>query len=79
MKILLIEYEPRYLDRIRGYLRRARTVELVVARDGDEGLELYRRSRPDLVLDLVRAAEAPDARRHQGHAGARARRRRSSS
>jgi len=48
-KILLIEYEPRYLDRIRGHLA-GRDFELVVAKDGEEGLESYRRSRPDLVL-----------------------------
>ena len=51
MKFLLIEYEPRYLERIRQYLAsQSQTVELVVARDGEEGLELYRKSRPDLVL-----------------------------
>ena len=50
MKLLLIEYEPRYLDRIRGYLLPQPDVELVAARDGEEGLEAYRRSRPDLVL-----------------------------
>src|SRR5664279_2364726 len=51
MKFLLIEYEPRYLERIRHYLAsQSQTVELVVARDGEEGLELYRKSRPDLVL-----------------------------
>ncbi len=49
MKILLIEYEPRYLERIRGYLDR-KDFELIVARDGDEGLAQYRLSRPDLVL-----------------------------
>lgn len=48
-KILLIEYEPRYLDRIRGHLA-GRDFELVVAKDGDEGLEAYRKGRPDLVL-----------------------------
>ncbi len=50
MKFLLIEYEPRYLDRIRGYLLPQPDVELIAARDGEEGLEAYRRSRPDLVL-----------------------------
>ncbi|HEX2800408.1 MAG TPA: response regulator, partial [Thermoanaerobaculia bacterium] len=51
MKFLLIEYEPRYLERIRHHLAsQSQTVELVVARDGEEGLELYRKSRPDLVL-----------------------------
>jgi TonB family protein len=51
MKFLLIEYEPRYLERIRQYLAgQSQTVELVMARDGEEGLELYRKSRPDLVL-----------------------------
>ncbi len=48
-KILLIEYEPRYLDRIRGYLA-GKDFDLVIAKDGDEGLEFYQRSRPDLVL-----------------------------
>ena len=48
-KILLIEYEPRYLDRIRGFLA-GRDVELTIARDGEEGLEAFRRSRPELVL-----------------------------
>ncbi|MEO8585690.1 MAG: response regulator, partial [Acidobacteriota bacterium] len=51
MKFLLIEYEPRYLERIRQYLAgQSQTVELVVAKDGEEGLALYRMSRPDLVL-----------------------------
>ncbi|MFI5119664.1 MAG: protein kinase [Thermoanaerobaculia bacterium] len=51
MRFLLVEYEPRYLERIRHYLAsQSQTVELVVARDGEEGLELYRKSRPDLVL-----------------------------
>ncbi len=51
MKFLLIEYEPRYLERIRQYLAgQSQTIELVVARDGEEGLDLYRKSRPDLVL-----------------------------
>ncbi|MCM3876414.1 MAG: protein kinase [Thermoanaerobaculia bacterium] len=51
MKFLLIEYEPRYLERIRQYLAgQSQTVELVMARDGEEGLDLYRKSRPDLVL-----------------------------
>jgi TonB family protein len=50
MRFLLIEYEPRYLDRIRGFLLPQADVDLVTARDGEEGLEAYRRSRPDLVL-----------------------------
>ncbi len=51
MKFLLIEYEPRYLERIRHYLAsQSQTVELVIARDGEEGLELYQKSHPDLVL-----------------------------
>jgi TonB family protein len=50
MKFLLIEYEPRYLDKIRGFLLTQPDVELVAARDGEEGLEAYRRARPDLVL-----------------------------
>ena len=50
MKLLLIEYEPRYLDRIRGFLLTQPDVELSTARDGEEGLEAYRRLRPDLVL-----------------------------
>lgn len=48
-KILLIEYEPRYLDRIRGHLA-GKDFDLVVAKDGEEGLEAYKRGRPDLVL-----------------------------
>ncbi len=47
--ILLIEYEPRYLDRIKGYLA-GKDYELVVAKDGEDGLEAYKRNRPDLVL-----------------------------
>ena len=47
--ILLIEYEPRYLDRIKGYLA-GKDFELVVAKDGEDGLEAYRRAKPDLVL-----------------------------
>jgi eukaryotic-like serine/threonine-protein kinase len=51
MKFLLIEYEPRYLERIRQYVAaQSQTVELDIAQDGEEGLELYRKSRPDLVL-----------------------------
>jgi TonB family protein len=51
MKLLLVEYEPRYIERIRQYLAsQSPSVELVIARDGEEGLELYRKSRPDLVL-----------------------------
>lgn len=51
MKLLLIEYEPRYLEQIRHYLgSQSQAVELVIAHDGEEGLELYRKSRPDLVL-----------------------------
>ena len=49
MKVLLIEYEPRYVDRVRAFLT-TRGHEVVACRDGDEGLEAYRRSRPDLVL-----------------------------
>ncbi len=48
-RILLIEYEPRYLDRIRGFLE-GKDYELVIARDGEEGLDAFRRSKPDLVL-----------------------------
>ncbi len=47
--ILLIEYEPRYLDRIKGYLA-GKDFDLVVAKDGEDGLEAYRRAKPDLVL-----------------------------
>ena len=47
--ILLIEYEPRYLDRIKGYLA-GKDFDLVIAKDGEDGLEAYRRGRPDLVL-----------------------------
>src|SRR5476649_1310923 len=49
MKFLLIEYEPRYLDRIRGYLA-GKDFDLIIAKDGDEGLEAYRRTKPGLVL-----------------------------
>ena len=70
MKILLIEYEPRYLERIRGYLA-GKDVELVVARDGDEGLEHYRRSRPDLVLvsSVLPRLRTPDVIRGMQAAG----------
>ncbi|MBK8594440.1 MAG: TonB family protein [Holophagales bacterium] len=47
--ILLIEYEPRYLDRIKGYLA-GKDFDLVIAKDGEDGLEAFRRGRPDLVL-----------------------------
>ena len=51
MKFLLIEFEPSYLGQIRRYAAaQSPAVELVVARDGEDGLELYRKSRPDLVL-----------------------------
>ncbi len=49
MKVLLIEYEPRYVDRVRAFLS-MRGHEVVACRDGDEGLEAYRRARPDLVV-----------------------------
>ncbi len=49
MKVLLIEYEPRYVDRVRTFLT-SRGHEVVACRDGDDGLEAYRRVRPDLVL-----------------------------
>ena len=49
MKVLLIEYEPRYVDRVRALLM-TRGHEVVACRDGEEGLEAYRRMRPDLVL-----------------------------
>ena len=49
MKVLLIEYEPRTVDRVRAFLS-SRGHEVVACRDGDEGLEAYRRARPDLVL-----------------------------
>ncbi len=70
MKILLIEYEPRYLERIRGYLA-GKDFELVVARDGDEGLEHYRRSRPDLVLvsSVLPRLRTPDVIRGMQAAG----------
>jgi TonB family protein len=71
MKILLIEYEPRYLERIHGYLG-GKDFELVVARDGDEGLAQYRRSRPDLVLisSVLPRLRTPDVIRGMQASGA---------
>src|SRR5579859_3808920 len=47
-KILLVEYEPRYIDRERASAGQA--YEVAVARDGDEAVEAFGQSRPDVVL-----------------------------
>lgn len=47
-KLLLVEYEPRYIDRVRASAGEA--YQLTVARDGDEALEAFERDRPDVVL-----------------------------
>ncbi len=47
-KLLLIESEPRYIDKVR--LASGSDFEIAVARDGDEALSIFDRNRPDLVL-----------------------------
>jgi TonB family protein len=47
-KLLLIEYEPRYIDKVRTCARS--DFEVQVARDGEEALALFDTSRPDVVL-----------------------------
>ena len=47
-RLLLIEYEPRYIDKVR--LASGTDFDVDVAKDGDEGLSLFERNRPDLVL-----------------------------
>jgi TonB family protein len=47
-KILLVEYEPRYIDRVRASA--GRDYDVAVARDGDEAAESFEQSRPDVVL-----------------------------
>jgi DNA-binding response OmpR family regulator len=52
-KILVVDDEPNIREVVGQYLRRD-GYEVVVAADGEEALEQYRRSRPDLVvLDLM--------------------------
>src|SRR6478672_9925549 len=48
-KVLLIEYEPRYVDRIRTLIAR-RGHTLTEAHDGEAGLQAFGNSRYDLVL-----------------------------
>src|SRR5258708_21289043 len=47
-KLLLIEYEPRYIDKVR--LASGPDFEVAVAKDGDEALSAFDRNRPDLIL-----------------------------
>src|SRR5258708_27262046 len=47
-KLLLIEYEPRYIDKVR--LASGADFEVAVAKDGDEALSAFDRNRPDLIL-----------------------------
>ncbi len=47
-KLLLIEYEPRYIDKVR--LASGSDFDVDVAKDGDEAIAAFDRTRPDLVL-----------------------------
>jgi TonB family protein len=47
-KLLLVEYEPRYIDKVT--LASGGDFQVVVAKDGDEALVAFDRDRPDLVL-----------------------------
>ncbi len=47
-KLLLIENEPRYIDKVR--LAGGPDFDVTVAREGDEGLAAFDRERPDLVV-----------------------------
>jgi TonB family protein len=47
-KLLLIEYEPRYIDKVRT--NAGEGFEITVARDGDEAIASFEKSRPDIVL-----------------------------
>ncbi len=52
-KILLVDDEPEILEICRDYLR-ASAYEVVVARDGAQGVTMFHREKPDLVvLDLM--------------------------
>ncbi|MBN1452244.1 MAG: response regulator transcription factor [Anaerolineales bacterium] len=52
-KILLVDDEPEILEICRDYLKAA-SYEVVTAKDGVQGLSIFRRERPDLiVLDLM--------------------------
>ncbi len=52
-KILVVDDEPNIREIVGLYLR-GEGYEVLSAADGEEGLELYRRGRPDLVvLDLI--------------------------
>jgi TonB family protein len=47
-KLLLIENEPRYIDKVR--LAGGPDFDVTVAREGDEGIAAFDRERPDLVV-----------------------------
>ncbi len=47
-KLLLIENEPRYIDKVR--LAGGSDFDVTVAREGDEGIAAFDRERPDLVV-----------------------------
>src|SRR5262249_6778337 len=47
-KLLLIENEPRYIDKVR--LAGGADFDVTVAREGDEGIAAFERERPDLVV-----------------------------
>ena len=53
VKILIVDDEPPIIDMLSYNLKRA-NYEVVIARDGQQALELARREQPDLiVLDLM--------------------------
>ncbi|HET7453732.1 MAG TPA: response regulator, partial [Thermoanaerobaculia bacterium] len=47
-KLLLIENEPRYIDKVR--LAGGEDFDVTVAREGDEGIAAFEQNRPDLVV-----------------------------
>lgn len=53
LKILYVEDEPSIRESLIRFLRR-RTSELYVAVNGEEGLMLYRRHKPDMVITDIR-------------------------
>jgi TonB family protein len=47
-KLLLVEYEPRYIDKVRASA--GTDYQLTVAREGDEAIAAFDRERPDAIL-----------------------------
>jgi len=53
LTILYVEDEPEVRDQLAGFLRR-RAARLILAENGEEGLESFRRHRPQLVVTDIR-------------------------